>query len=190
MMSGRHFAALRLSPKVEPLFYIDPVDQLMVNHGHLKDGVGKNRADANRPSPFWHYACLWHSDQLGSAQAHACERAAVRFSHHLSQHLLVQTQVGNKLPRATVLVFELFEPWKLGNAQVTKLIGPGIESCLTHPELPAIMGHIVPFSACFRAKAICSSVNLDFFTVNPAQEWLVNLSQFSRLQWPSFFGEN
>jgi hypothetical protein len=76
----------------------------------------------------------------------------------------IEAEIGDKLRELAVLVLELLQPTQLAGAEPAIQLPPAVERLLRNPLRRMTSATGVPVSACFSAKAICSSVNLLFFT--------------------------
>jgi len=77
--------------------------------------------------------------------------------------VFVQTQVGNQLLQLPVLILELLQAPQFADTQTAVHLLPTVERLLRIPIRRMTSATGVPVSACISAKAICSSVYLDFF---------------------------
>lgn len=74
------------------------------------------------------------------------------------QHGAIQRQVSDQSLQLTVLVLQLLEPPDFRHAQADELLLPAVKGRLRAPIFRQTSSTVAPFSACRRAKAICSFV--------------------------------
>jgi len=84
--------------------------------------------------------------------------------------VFVETQVGNKLFQLSILVLKRLQASQLANAETTVHLLPTVKRLLRDPYSRMTSATGVPVSACFGAKAIWSSVYLDFFVSSDLPE--------------------
>ena len=79
--------------------------------------------------------------------------------------MLVEAEVGDQLLQLPVLVLQLLQPTQFARPKPAVELLPAVKRLLRIPIRRSTSATGVPVSACFSAKAICSSVYLLFFTV-------------------------
>ena len=79
------------------------------------------------------------------------------------QHLLVQRQVGDHLLQPLFLVFQLLQTLHFGGHQAAVRLVPIVIGGRAEAAFRQTSATATPSSPCFRIKAICCSLNLDFF---------------------------
>lgn len=77
--------------------------------------------------------------------ARAAAPALELFSHHLLEHLLVETQVGDQPLQALVLLLELLQALRLGGHQPAILLAPSVIRLHADRRLPAHLLDPRPF---------------------------------------------
>jgi len=106
------------------------------------------------------------------------------FCQNVLQDVFVQAQVGNQLFQLSVLILELLQAPQFADTQTADRRTPssnGRTSALKSiRRIASATG--VPVSACFNAKAICSSVYLDFFISSSLPEGFTR-PENSRSKW-------
>jgi len=80
--------------------------------------------------------------------------------------VLVEAEIGDELLELAVLLLELPQTPQLARPKPAVELLPAIKLCSDTPIRRSTSATAVPVSACFSAKAICSSVNLLFFTAS------------------------
>jgi hypothetical protein len=88
-----------------------------------------------------------------------------------------------------VLFFKLFQPAELGGIEPTVFLFPVVERLLRDPSFLITSCTDVPVSACFRAKAIGSSVNFVFFMAKISSFRVVILPEIPSVHLASLLGE-
>jgi len=104
------------------------------------------------------------------------------FSQNVLQDVFVETQVGNKLFQLSILVLKRLQASQLANAETTVHLLPTVKRLLRDPYSRMTSATGVPVSACFGAKAIWSSVYLDFFVSSDLPEGF-SRPENSRSNW-------
>jgi hypothetical protein len=137
---------------------------------------------ARRPAPSNCAVHLPHGTPGRTRRVRGAIQALELFRQNVLQDVFVQTQVRNQLFQLSVFVLKLLQAPQFTNPETAVRLLPAVERLLRNPICRMTSATGVPVSACFSAKAICSSVYLDFFISSFLPEGFSRLEN-SRSKW-------